>query len=173
MASRQLSRDEAVAMLARGHDEVAALTAELSEASAERPGLGGGEWSARDLLGHLTSWEEYALAALDSWATGETAPIDRALRRDGLDGVNLAAVRAKGERSYQDIRREFEAVHEQLVARIQGMTGEAWNAPPTSRSRRSLGVRLGSLLVGASGPFGHADSHLADLRALVPGEPRC
>jgi uncharacterized protein (TIGR03083 family) len=167
MASRQLSRDEAVAVLTRGHDEVAALLAGLSDASAERPGLGGGEWSVKDLLGHLTSWEEYALAALDAWAAGETAPIDRALRRDGLDSVNLAAVEAKASRAYEAIRGDFEAVHSRLLARLREMTDETWNAPPTSRFRRSLGMRLGSMLVGASGPFAHADSHLPDLAALV------
>jgi hypothetical protein len=31
----------------------------------------GGYWSAKDLVGHLTSWEEHALGALAAWRRGE------------------------------------------------------------------------------------------------------
>ena len=167
MPAKEVSRDDAAAVLRRGHDEVARLVARLTEASAARPGLGGGDWSAKDLLGHLTSWEEHALAALDAWSRGRAAPIDQALRRDGLDAVNLAEVRSKQALPYEQIRGDFEAVHASLLLRIGAMTDAAWAAPPTPRHRRSLGARLGNLLIGASGPFGHADSHLADLRELV------
>ncbi|HEU0073439.1 MAG TPA: DinB family protein [Dehalococcoidia bacterium] len=168
--TKQLRPAEAVDVLKRGHDDVAQLVASLAETAALRPGLGGGEWSVRDLLGHLTSWEEYALSALDAWSAGMTAPIDRALRRDGLDDVNLAAVRAKADQPYEQIRSDFEAVSRRLRERIGSISDTAWDAPPTPRFRRSLGVRLGSMLVGVSGAFGHADSHLGDLRAHLANE---
>jgi hypothetical protein len=170
MPVQQLRPADAATLLQQGHDEVARVVAVLTAEAALRTGLGGGDWSAKDLLGHLTSWEEHALAALDAWAKGKTAPIHRALRTDGLDTVNLAAVRAKADKPYERIRADFDAVNRELRERIETIPDAVWEAPPTPRSRRSLGERLGSILVGRSGPFGHADSHLPDLRALVAAE---
>jgi Mycothiol maleylpyruvate isomerase N-terminal domain len=155
MVTSQPRPAQAVEVLRRGCEEVARLVAGLEEEAALRPGVGGGEWSVKDLLGHLTSWEEYALAALDAWSDGKAAPIDRALRRDGLDSVNLEAVRAKSARPYEEILSDFEAVNRRLRERIGAMADATWDAPPTPRFRQSLGARLGSLLAGASGAFGH------------------
>lgn len=168
--AKELRPAEAAALLQRGHDDVARLVSALSEDAAVQPGLGGGDWSAKDLLGHLTSWEEYALVALDAWADGKAAPIHRALRVDGLDTVNLAAARAKADQPYDRVRSDFDAVNHRLQERIGAIPDAVWDAPPTRRSRHSLGDRLGNLLVGRSGAFGHADSHLPDLRAMVGQE---
>ena len=129
--------------------------------------IGGGDWSARDLLGHLTSWEEHALEALRAWRDGEPAPVQRALRMVGLNAVNAETVAADRGRSSATVRRRFDSVHRRLVAEIRSMSDATWDAPPTTRSRRSLGHVLGGIVGGPGGPFAHASSHLAHLRAYV------
>jgi hypothetical protein len=68
----QLGREEALATLAEGQSRVDALLSELTEDQFTRRGtIGGGEWSAKDFLGHMAFWEEIALETLASWRRGE------------------------------------------------------------------------------------------------------
>lgn len=131
------------------------------------PGLGGGTWSPADLLGHLESWEEHALAALDAWAKGEPAPIDVELRRRSLTAVNLAEVERKAGRTGAQARRSAARAHAALLAQIEILTDAAWRAPATSRGRKPLGHRVGQILVGTRDPFRHDEAHLRDLRGFV------
>jgi hypothetical protein len=160
------SRAEAAAVLRSGHQQVLALVASLSEAEALRTGIGGGEWSVKDLLGHLTSWEEYALAAFPAWREGKAPPIDRALRRLGVDGVNAAAIAAKSSLSHAEVLSAFEDVHGRLLGEIEAVTDAAWQTPATPRARRTRGERLGAMLAGR-GAFAHAEAHLDELRAWL------
>jgi hypothetical protein len=132
-----------------------------------RATIGGGDWSAKDLLGHLTSWEEHALEALRAWRRGEPAPIQRALRVHGLNAVNAESVAADRDRSSATVRRRFDHVHRRLVTEIRSTSEATWDASPTTRSRRSLGQVLGGIVGGPAGPFAHGSSHLPHLRAYV------
>jgi len=160
------SRENAIRSLRDQRRETLALVDLLPARARTRPGLGGGEWSPKDLLGHLESWEHHALDALQAWARDERAPIDVALYRDGITAVNLKEVRRKARRSFPAITSSAAATHEQLCAAIEQMTDERWGAPATSRGRKPLWHRLGQLLVGA-GPFGHDAAHHRSLRAFV------
>ncbi len=71
------TRDEAIRTLDEGHRGVRDLMALLSDDDLVEPAtIGGGDWSAKDLLGHLTTWEEIALASLDEWRRGERPGIE-------------------------------------------------------------------------------------------------
>jgi hypothetical protein len=166
------AKADALAALAREHDEVTGLVDRLAPGDAVRPGLGGGEWSPKDLLGHLTSWEEYALAAMGAWLDGRTAPIDQALRSKGLTAVNREAVARKAGRPYPAVRGAFDEVHRALLDALKTISPERWDAPATTRSKRSLGERIGGVLGGAGGGYHHAASHLPDLRAFVAQHAR-
>jgi Mycothiol maleylpyruvate isomerase N-terminal domain len=172
-----LSQARALRTLEEEHESVRELAERLRDGDFERPAtIGGGDWSAKDLLGHLTSWEEHALDALDAWRRGEPSPIQRALRTHGLNAVNAENVAADRDRSSPSVRRRFEDVHRRLVTEIRSMPDTSWDAPPTTRSRRSLGHVLGGIVGGPDGPFTHASAHLPHLRAYVvsvtdPGRP--
>ena len=162
------SRSRALRTLEEEHESVRELAERLGDEDFERPAtIGGGDWSAKDLLGHLTSWEEHALEALRAWLEGEPAPILRALRVFGLNAVNAETVAADRDRSSATVRRRFDDIHRRLVTEIRSMPDATWDAPPTSRSRRSLGHVLGGIVGGPSGPFAHGSSHLPHLRAYV------
>ncbi len=78
------SRPQALRVLGEDHESVRELVERLGSDDLARPAtIGGGDWSAKDLLGHLTSWEEHALEALAAWRRGESAPIQWALRIQG------------------------------------------------------------------------------------------
>lgn len=162
-----LTRRQAVRRLRAERVELLDLLARLPARALTRPGLGGGEWSPKDLIGHLESWEEHALAALDAWSRDEPAPIDRALRTRGLTAVNRAEVDRKARRSAAAAFTSAAATHERLVNRIEALSDRTWTAPATSRGRAPLGRRLGQILVGTREPFAHDSAHLKDVRALV------
>jgi Mycothiol maleylpyruvate isomerase N-terminal domain len=172
-----LSQARTLRTLEEEHESVRELAERLRNEDFERPAtIGGGDWSAKDLLGHLASWEELALDALDAWRRGEPAPVQRALRAHGLNAVNAETVAADRDRSSATVRRRFDDIHRRLVAEIRSMPEATWDAPPTSRSRRSLGHVLGGIVGGPGGPFTHASSHLPQLRVYVesvtdPGRP--
>jgi hypothetical protein len=165
-------RQEAIGYLEAGQAAIDALTAPLSdEQIEERATLGGGEWSVKDLIGHLASWEEYAVEAIEAhrahrvpWI--EATPLD-------VDGINAEAVEAKAGRSLDEIRREAGATHARLVALIEGIPDEEWTAPTMSTNEsgatETLGALLGGITAGPPGPFRHADAHLADLEAVAQG----
>jgi len=171
------SQARALRTLEEEHESVRELAERLRDEDFERRAtIGGGDWSAKDLLGHLTSWEEHAIGALKAWRRGEPAPIQRALRVDGLNAVNAESVAADRDRSSATVRRRFDDVHRRLVAEIRSMPDATWDAPPTIRSRRSLGHVLGGIVGGPGGPFAHGSSHLRHLWAYVESvtgpEPR-
>lgn len=154
-------------MLRRQRRQVTALLDRLPSKALSRPGLGGGTWAPKDLIGHLESWEEHALGALDAWSRGEVAPIDRDIRAFGLNALNAREVEGKSGRTGRRARAEADATFTQLIEQIRAVPQERWLAPPTSRARRSLGLSVGRILGGPRGPFTHDQAHVPDLRAFV------
>ena len=61
----EVRRQEALATLAEGDAALGALFAQLSSDQLIEPAtIGGGDWSAKDLLGHIAFWEELAAQTL-------------------------------------------------------------------------------------------------------------
>jgi len=165
------TREEALAILDDGRREIRVLVRRLPERSLARPGLGGGEWSPKDLVGHLASWEEHALEALAAWGAGDRAPIDRELHERGVNAVNEEAVAAKSKLTVDEVLHDAEVAHASLMGAIRGISDAAWERPATARGRKTLGHRLGQILGGPGGGFRHADAHLPDLRAFADAPP--
>lgn len=164
------SRRQAIRIVDSGMREVFALYDGLPPRARTRPGLGGGEWSPKDLLGHLESWQEYALEALDAWDEGHGPAIDAVIWSTSTSALNREAVAGKSSRRAGDQRRRAQATHDRFVARLEAMTDPRWRRPGTSRGRTPIGSRLGDLLGdGGAGPFRHADAHLPQLRAFAAG----
>jgi hypothetical protein len=160
------TRREAVRVLERQRSETLALVDRLPRKAVTTPGLGGGEWSPKDLIGHLASWEEYALDALAAWERGDRAPIDALTWSVSTARINRQNVERKAAWSLPKVRREAERTFGELVAAIEAMRDARWRGPATPRGRRPLALRVGGIL-GGRGPFLHDESHLPSLRAFV------
>jgi Mycothiol maleylpyruvate isomerase N-terminal domain len=161
-----IARLEATAWLAEQRAATLELIAALPPRARTTPGLDGGEWSPKDLLGHLESWERHALDALDAWARDEPAPVDAAFRTTSLSELNRRQVERKARRSYPAAASSAARTHRELLDAIAALTDEQWERPATSRGRKPLGHRLGQILVGA-GPFGHDAAHHKSLVAFA------
>jgi hypothetical protein len=167
----QPTRQEALATLADGQARVDQLLSGLTEEELATPAtIGGGEWSAADLLGHLAFWEELALEALTSWRAGRKPRVEELFARlDTIDRVNQEDYERKRSWSAERLRTEASRGHGDLVAQIEAMGEEEWRskAPYPTERRQRLGVMLGSVTGAPQRPFGHAFAHLPDLEAYV------
>ncbi|MBI2237985.1 MAG: DinB family protein [Actinobacteria bacterium] len=164
------TRDEAIRTLDEGHRGVGELMALLSDDDLVKPAtIGGGDWSAKDLLGHLTTWEEIALESLDEWRRGERPGIEDVFSGNGTDRLNDESVARKTALPLAEVRATAEAVHRALVDAIAAMTDEEWTgkAPYPAERRTRLATLLGAILGAPQRPFGHAFAHLPDLEAYV------
>jgi len=166
------SREDAVRILDDGHGQIHSLVERLTEQDFERTAtIGGGDWSARDLVGHLTTWEEVAIEALEEWRAGTvpSAETDIFEIDGGIDAFNARTVEGKRRLSGPRVRQASQRAHATLVAEIEAMSDAEWHspAPYVGARRRHLSELLGSILGAPKRPFGHAFAHLGDLQAFV------
>jgi hypothetical protein len=161
------TRRAAIRILERERARTEELLDALRRSALTRTGLGGGTWSPKDLVGHLATWEEFALDALAAWERGERAPIDDLLYTVPTSKINDQAVGRKASWSLARIRRESERTHRELIAAIASLSEARWRGPVTPRGRSELGKRLGSILGGPGGGFHHDAGHHRSLAAFV------
>jgi hypothetical protein len=146
-------------ILREGRARTLDLIEQLPRRALTTPGLGGGEWSPKDLLGHLASWEEFALDALAAWDAGEPAPLDDLWRTVSTSRINRQNVERKAPWSTAKVRRESERTFSELLGAIEAMSDARWRGLVTPRGRKPLVVRLGGILGGPRGLFRHDESH--------------
>ncbi|MBI3456003.1 MAG: DinB family protein [Candidatus Rokubacteria bacterium] len=160
--------------LAQAHQALLDRLGQLSDHELTRPATsGGGAWSAKDLLGHITFWEEIALETLAEWRAGKRPRAEDIFRAGDVDRVNAENFERKRDLPLEAIRAQAERTHRALLAAIEGTTDEEWNAraPYETDRRKRLGTLLGSVLGAPERPFGHVFAHLPDLEAY-PASPR-
>jgi Mycothiol maleylpyruvate isomerase N-terminal domain len=162
-----VGRGQAIRILERGRIEIDALIREIPNQALTTPGLGGGLWSPKDLVGHLASWEEHALDAVAAWERGERAPIDDLGRMLSNRAINDQNVSRKSGWSFVRVQRGSRRTHEELIDAIRRLDVDRWTASVGPRGRRPLWQRLGGILSGPGGPFRHDESHLPTLADFV------
>jgi len=166
------SRDEAIGILEEGRGELDGLFDRLSDDQASRPGtIGGGDWSAKDLVGHLETWEAIALHTIEEWRDGVVPSIEDTFAKgsDGVDALNAERWEAKLDLTPSEVRTQSAQTHRELIEEIRHMDDAEWASKAFYETERRQ--RLGELLAGVLGapkrPFGHAYAHLPDLRTYV------
>ncbi len=110
-----------------------------------------GEWSVRDLIAHVTWWEEEALEHLPLILEGGGPP-RYSVTYGGIDAFNALMTDRRRGLSLAEVRDQFEATHRRLIAYIGSVSAEALLG--NTRARRRL--RLDT--------YGHYPIHTADIR---------
>jgi hypothetical protein len=164
------TRQAAIEVLERGHAAVRRLLKEIPDHWTARPGVGGGDWSPKDLVAHLTFWEERVLEARAPGGPRARGPLQREIYSRSIGSINEEAVRARSRHTLAKVLRDWDNVHGELIRTIRTMPDARWENPATPRGRKSLEHRIGQLLVGRE-PFGHAEAHVKDLEAFVDRIP--
>jgi len=106
--------------------------AKLPESRLTEPGVAG-NWSVKDILAHVTTWEEEALKYLPLILAGGRPP--RYVSYGGIDAFNAKMTEAKRHLSLADVLKQLDDVHGRLVDFVQ-RTDEAEFRSDTRFRRR-------------------------------------
>ena len=121
--------DQAWATLERSY-------AGLSVAQLAVPGVTG-DWSVKDVLAHVTTWEAEALKYLPLILAGGTPPRYSA-QYGGIDAFNAQITQQKRGLSVPDIQGQLDETHRRLLDFIQSAPEEQFTRETPFRHRLRL-----------------------------------
>lgn len=107
----------------------------LTPDQMEQPGVGG-DWSVKNILSHVTTWEEESLKHLPVIAAGETPPSYKR-QYGGIDAFNAQMIAEKRALPLDEVLRQLDATHRRLIDYIAAAPDEQFASK--TRCRRRLG----------------------------------
>jgi hypothetical protein len=107
----------------------------MSEAQLMEPGVMG-TWSVKDVLAHVTTWEEEALRHLPVIAQGGTPP--RYAAQGGIDAFNARMTEQKGGLPVADVLVQLHTTHRRLLDLIHGVSEDQLTSGSRFRHRLRL-----------------------------------
>jgi hypothetical protein len=116
----------------------AALTesyAGLTPEQMTQPGVTG-DWSVKDILAHVTIWEQEALTHLPTVMAGRRPP--RYADTGGIDAFNAREVAAKAALPLAEVLRQREETHHRLLAYLDTVPEEQIRTETRFRHRLRL-----------------------------------
>lgn len=108
----------------------------LSDSQLTEPGVMG-QWSVKDILAHVTTWEEEALQNLPLISTGGSPP-RYASQYGGIDAFNALMTEQKRGLSLSEVLRQLDETHRQLIAYLQSVPEEVFTRETRFRRRLRL-----------------------------------
>jgi hypothetical protein len=96
-----------------------------------------GDWSVKDIIAHVTSWEEEALKHLPTILDGKTPP-RYSVTYGGIDAFNARTAELKRRLSLSDVLKEQEDTHRRLLALIRSAPDEQFAGETRFRRRIRL-----------------------------------
>jgi hypothetical protein len=121
----------------------------MPDAQLMEPGVMG-EWSIKDILAHVSIWEEEALTHLPVVIAGGTPP--RYATYGGIDAFNARMVEQRRSLSLSDVRCQLNETHRRLIAFIQSAPADQFSSETRARRRLRLDT------------YGHYPLHTAAIR---------
>lgn len=171
MTSREVPPDKAIAILEEGQRELTQLIDAMPPQALERS-VGIGDWSVKDLLGHIATWEELAVLTFEEWTLRKPLTVQKIIgTHGGVDKFNAEETERHRTSGTNEVLERAAKVHSELLAKIDSVDADVWNEAPyfeTKRPPKSFGGTIGAITGGKlRGDFGHAFDHLGELRTLA------
>jgi hypothetical protein len=146
-----LTKDRLLKRLESAWESLLESYAGLSEAELLEPGVTGA-WSARDIIAHVTWWEEEALTHLPLILAGGRPP-RYSVKYGGIDAFNAQMTEQRKDLSLAEVIQQRDDIHRQVIALIESVPEDQITGQ--SRFRRRL--RLDT--------YGHYPKHEQAIRA--------
>jgi hypothetical protein len=108
----------------------------LSDSQLTEPGVTG-HWSVKDILAHVTTWEEETLKYLPLISKGGK-PARYSLRYGGIDTFNAQMAKQKRGLSLPDVLTQLDETHRRLVDYVQSLPEEQFMRETRFRRRLRL-----------------------------------
>ena len=130
-----MNREQLLARLDNAWAALGDSYAGLSEAEMMTPGVAG-EWSVKDMLAHVATWEEEALKYLPLVLAGGRPP--RYASYGGIDAFNARMTEVKRGLSLAEVQRLLVETHRQLIAYLRHVPEEQFATETRFRHRLRL-----------------------------------
>ena len=108
----------------------------LTGSQLTEPGVVG-NWSVKDILAHVTTWEEEALKALPLILQGRRPP-RYSVTYGGIDAFNAKMVDQKRDLSLSEVLRQQEETHHRIIDYVQSAPEEQFIKETRFRRRLRL-----------------------------------
>lgn len=108
----------------------------LSDEQLETPGVSG-QWSVRDIVAHVTWWEEEALKHLPLIRDGGRPP-RYSVQYGGIDAFNALMTEQRRQLSLAEVLRQRDEVHRRLVEYVRAAPEEFYTRETRFRRRLRL-----------------------------------
>lgn len=131
-----MNREKVLKQLDAAWTALKASYAGLPEEALLEAGVAG-EWSVRDILVHITTWEEEAIAHLPAIAAGGRAP-RYSVTYGGLDAFNALRMEQKRTLALADVLRQLDETHQWLLDYVQSAPDELFASGTRWRRRLYL-----------------------------------
>lgn len=95
-----------------------------------------GDWSVKDILAHVTIWEEEALKYLPLIINGGKPP--RYTKYGGIDAFNEQMIEQKQSLALSDVLRQLDETHHRLIDYLQSAPEEHFTRETRFRHRLRL-----------------------------------
>lgn len=110
-----------------------------------------GQWSVRDIIAHVTWWEEEALKHLPLIREGGRPP-RYSVQYGGIDAFNALMTEKRRHLSLAEVLRQHDEVHDRLVEYVRGAPEELFTRETRFRRRLRLDT------------YGHYPKHARAIR---------
>ena len=111
-------RDELLAMLQESRKDLASAIQGLPEDKMTVPMAG--DWSTKDIMGHITAWDEFTVSDLRRISRGRL-PCLAAFRETDVDSWNAFLIRPRKLFPLPQIEAEFEEGRAEMVAVLKDL----------------------------------------------------
>jgi hypothetical protein len=118
-----MDKQQMIEKLAREWDALVETVCRVPEGALETPGVGG-SWSVKDVLGHITVWEEETIKAAEAGRKGLDLP-----SYGDTDEWNERDVIKRRARPTHATLVEMGAVHQRFVSWLEGLPDDAFGDP--------------------------------------------
>lgn len=161
--STPTNKAELLEMMERGYTAFEALLAPLSEAQLTESGVSG-DWSLKDILVHLATWQGRAAQILEAAQRNEQPQLTPSIKTDEeMDQFNNTTFAANRSRPLAEVKQDFHASYQQLLAATEAL-GEVDLFDPG----RFAWMKGNALWTTAEGDtFGHYDEHKPAIEAWL------
>jgi uncharacterized damage-inducible protein DinB len=122
-----MKRTELQERVRESHGGLVAALEGLSEEDATRVGLTE-QWSIKDALSHIAAWEIEAARIITEIQSGTWKP--QRMNQEMIDEFNRQAVESRRERSFPQVREEFDAAHAEMERVINPLPEEVDESSP-------------------------------------------
>lgn len=154
------NKEELLTAVIEGRRVFASLLQSLNAAQMERPGVQA-EWSVKDIVAHICSWEASLCRWLAMIARDEVP--DRPLSEADIDRMNAEFTAVNAQKSLDTVLAEFAALETQIVAAVTAVPESDLFTPgrfPWRPPENPLWYMVGG------NTFWHYDEHSKALAAL-------